>query len=68
MQDDEQLTLKQTASNYWIVERGPQAISGALTRQAAESERELMRRLRRRTAQMRAAAPARPRAPRVPSP
>ncbi len=61
MQEDEQLTVKQRASNYWVVERGPDEIAGALTRQAAESERELVRRLRSRTAQMRRAAPRRAR-------
>ncbi len=60
MQENEQLTVKQRSSNYWVVERGPDEIAGALTRQAAESERELVRRLRRRTAQMRSSAPRRP--------
>jgi hypothetical protein len=63
MQEGEQLNLKQTATNYWVVERGPDQIAGGLTREAAEAERELVRRLRRRTAQMRSAAPRRPRAP-----
>jgi len=61
MQEDEQLTVKQRANNYWVVERGTDEIAGALTRQAAESERELVRRLRRRTAQMRRVAPRRAR-------
>jgi len=61
MHEDEQLTIKQKATNHWVVERGPDEIAGALTRQAAESERELVRRLRRRTAQMRRAAPRRAR-------
>jgi hypothetical protein len=61
VQDHQQLTVKQTATNYWVVERGREEIAGALTRQAAEAERELMRRLRLRTAQMRSAAPRRPR-------
>jgi hypothetical protein len=61
MQNDEQLTVKQTAANYWVVERGPEEVAGAITRQAAEAERELMRRLRQRTAQMRSTAPRRPR-------
>jgi hypothetical protein len=65
MQDDEPLNLKQTATNYWVLERGPDQIAGGLTREAAEAERELVRRLRRRTAQMRSAAPRRPRAPRA---
>lgn len=62
MQDDEQLTVKQTATGYWVVQSGSEHISGAVTRQAAEAERELMRRLRRRTADMRSASPRRPRA------
>jgi hypothetical protein len=61
MQNDQQLTVKQTAANYWVVERGPEEVAGAITRQAAEAECELMRRLRQRTAQMRSSAPRRPR-------
>ena len=61
MQDDEQLTVKQTATNYWVVQSGSDEISGAVTRQAAEAERVLLRRLRQRTAQMRSSAPHRPR-------
>jgi hypothetical protein len=59
MHEDQQLTVKQTASNYWVVERGANAIAGALTREAAEAERELMRRLRRRTGELRSSAPRR---------
>ncbi|HUA73818.1 MAG TPA: hypothetical protein VL988_03590 [Solirubrobacteraceae bacterium] len=66
MQDDQQLTVKQKARTYWVVERGRDEIAGGLTRQAAEAERELVRRLRRRTAQMRSVAPRRPRASSVP--
>jgi hypothetical protein len=62
MQDDNQLTVKQTATGYWVVQSGSEQISGAVTRQAAEAERELMRRLRRRTADMRSASPRRKRA------
>jgi ribosomal protein L37AE/L43A len=62
MQDDEQLTVKRTATGYWVVQSGAEQLSGAVTRQAAEAERELMRRLRRRTADMRAKSPRRPRA------
>jgi len=61
MQDNEQLTVKQKTPNHWVVERGRNEIAGGLTRQAAEAERELVRRLRRRTAQMRSTAPRRPR-------
>jgi hypothetical protein len=66
MQDGEQLNLKQTATNYWVVERGPDQIAGGLTREAAEAERELVRRLRRRTAQMRSTGPWRTRASSAP--
>jgi hypothetical protein len=62
MPDDEQLTVKQQARTYWVVERGSREIAGGPTRQAAEAERELVRRLRRRTTQMRSGAPRRPRA------
>ena len=62
MPDEKQLTVKQTPTGYWVVQSGSEQISGAVTRQAAEAERELMRRLRRRTADMRAKSPRRPRA------
>jgi hypothetical protein len=61
MQDDKQLTVRQTATGYWVVQSDGEQISGAVTRQAAEAERDLMRRLRRRTATMRSAAPRRSR-------
>jgi hypothetical protein len=57
-----ELTVKRTARNYWVVQSGPDAVAGGVTRQAAEAERELMRRLRRRTADMRSVSPRRPRA------
>jgi hypothetical protein len=59
MHEDQQLTVKQTANNYWVVERGQNAIAGALTREAAEAERELVRRLRLRTGELRTSAPRR---------
>lgn len=62
MPANEQLTVKRTARNYWVVQSGTDDLSGGVTRQAAEAERELMRRLRRRTADMRSASPRRPRA------
>jgi hypothetical protein len=67
MTESEQLTVKQAARTYWVVESGADELSGGVTRQAAESERELLRRLRRRTTQMRSAAPHRPRAVERPS-
>ncbi|HEX8714074.1 MAG TPA: hypothetical protein VF706_00775 [Solirubrobacteraceae bacterium] len=60
--DVQQLTVSRTAPNYWVVRSGASELSGAVTRQAAEAERDLVRRLRRRTAQMRSSAPHRPRA------
>jgi hypothetical protein len=59
--DEQQLTVKQASSTYWVVQSGSEQLSGAVTRQAAEAERDLMRRLRRRTANMRSSAPRRPR-------
>jgi ribosomal protein L37AE/L43A len=56
-----ELTVKRTAHNYWVVQSGSNAVAGGVTRQAAEAERELMRRLRRRTADMRSVSPRRPR-------
>jgi hypothetical protein len=39
------LSIKQTPTGYWVVERGGVSIAGATTRRAAEAERELLRRL-----------------------
>jgi hypothetical protein len=41
----QRLTIKQTATGYWTVERGATQLAGAMTRQAAERERDLLRRL-----------------------
>ncbi len=67
MERSEQLTVRQASSNYWVVRSDGEQIAGAVTRQAAEAERELVSRLRRRAAQMRSSAPRRPRAVRQPS-
>ncbi|HXM86164.1 MAG TPA: hypothetical protein VN889_00885 [Solirubrobacteraceae bacterium] len=67
MERSEQLTVKQASSNYWVVRSDGEQIAGAVTRQAAEAERELVSRLRRRAAQMRSSAPRRARAVRQPS-
>jgi hypothetical protein len=67
MSDSEKLTVRQSASNYWVVRSGSVEIAGAVTREAAEAERELTRRLRLRAAKMRSTAPRRPRAVRQPS-
>ena len=48
MQQPEQLTIEQTATGYWTVRRGSVDLAGAMTRQGAEAERELRRRLHSR--------------------
>jgi hypothetical protein len=60
MQTAEQLTIKQTRTGYWSVQRGSVHLTGALTRKGAEAERELLRRLRSSSAGRR--TNARPRA------
>jgi hypothetical protein len=44
----QKLTIKQTATGYWTVQRGAVHLAGAMTRRGAEAERELLRRLSRR--------------------
>jgi hypothetical protein len=39
------LTIKQTATGWWTVQRGSVQLAGAMTRTAAERERELLLRL-----------------------
>jgi hypothetical protein len=46
---DERLTVTRTATGYWVVKRGAVSLAGALTRQAAEHERDTLERLRRRS-------------------
>ena len=46
----EQLKIKQTATGYWVVERGAVQLAGAMTRSAAEAERDLRNCLRGRSA------------------
>jgi hypothetical protein len=45
MPENEQLTIKQTRTGYWSVQRGAVHVVGAATRRGAEAERELLRRL-----------------------
>ena len=46
MQDaTKSLTIEQTATGYWTVERGGVQVAFAMTRRAAENERETLRRL-----------------------
>jgi hypothetical protein len=44
----ERLTIKQTSTGYWVVQRGGVHLAGALTREAAEAELRLLERLRAR--------------------
>ena len=45
----EQLTIKKTATGYWTVQRGATQLAGSSTRKGAEAERELLKRLSRRS-------------------
>jgi hypothetical protein len=45
---EQQLTIAQTATGYWSVQRGGKHVAGAMTQRAAEAERDLMVRLHRR--------------------
>ena len=45
MGDHRQLTIKQTSTGYWTVQRGAVHLAGAMTRKGAEAERELLERL-----------------------
>jgi hypothetical protein len=53
----EQLTIKQTSTGYWTVQRGSVHLAGAMTREGAEAERELLSRLSGRRAHRRVATP-----------
>jgi hypothetical protein len=61
--DAEKLTIKQTATGYWVLQRGTVAVAGAMTREAVERELELRRRLSactlRRAGSQQHAVPAR---------
>jgi hypothetical protein len=58
----QQLTISQTPTGYWTVQRGDVQLAGSMTRRGAEAERELMLRLGSRT--VRRAAERRPSAER----
>jgi hypothetical protein len=51
-----QLEIRQTATGYWTVQCEGRDVAGAMTRSAAEAERDLMLRLRRRTVRRNAVA------------
>jgi len=57
----QQLTIRQTQTGYWTVQRGDTHLAGSMTRRGAEAERDLLLRLSRRT--VRRAAGRSPRAP-----
>ncbi len=59
MHRDEPLTIKQTHTGYWTVQRGGIQLAGSMTRKGAEAERELLRRLSARRVR-RTARPPRP--------
>jgi hypothetical protein len=59
----ERLTIKQTPTGYWVVEQGAMQLASAMTRSAAEAERDLLTRLRNRS--LRRVAPPRRQAQRV---
>ena len=42
---DESLTIERTATGYWTVQRAGVQVAFAMTRRAAENERETLRRL-----------------------
>ncbi len=44
----QRLTIKQTGTGYWVVQRGSVTLAGAITRKGAEAERELVERLSHR--------------------
>ena len=44
----ERLTIKQTATGYWVVQQGGTHLASAMTRKAAEAERDLLNELRAR--------------------
>jgi hypothetical protein len=44
----EQLTVQQTATHYWVVQREGVDVAGAVTREGADAECELLRGLRAR--------------------
>ena len=48
MQQD-RLTIKKTHTGYWTVQRGAVHLTGSMTRKGAEAERELLKRLSRRS-------------------
>ena len=56
MRQPEQLTIRQTPTGYWSVQRGATHLTGAATRKGAEAERELLKRLSCRSSEGRGAS------------
>lgn len=48
MHETDQLTIRQTPTGYWSVQRGATHITGAISRKGAEAERDLLSRLETR--------------------
>jgi hypothetical protein len=48
-QEIERLTVRQTQTGYWTVQRGAVHVAGSMTRRGAEAERDMLVRLGRRT-------------------
>jgi hypothetical protein len=46
---DKPLTIRQTATGYWTVQREGKDVAGSMTQRGAEAERDLMLRLSRRS-------------------
>jgi hypothetical protein len=46
--EQERLTVRQTQTGYWTVQRGSVHLAGSMTRRGAEAEREMLVRLGRR--------------------
>jgi hypothetical protein len=46
----EELSVRQTATGYWVIQSGEIELSGAITRKAAEAECEVLRQIRLRGA------------------
>jgi hypothetical protein len=44
----QRITVKRTATGYWVVQRGSVQLAGSVTRAGAEAERQLLERLRDR--------------------
>jgi hypothetical protein len=63
----EPLTIAQTPTGYWVVQRGTVPIAGALTLHAAEAELQLLERLQDRCGRRRGSTRARAREHDVPA-